>query len=65
MNAAGRSGLTIKARIFFGFSLILMMILILTALGVIRGNSVSNGLATIGDVNSVTQHYGDNSNRQR
>ena len=60
MNNAGLAGLTVKARISFGFAIILMMMIALTAIGISRVDAVSARLATIGDVNSVQQRYAIN-----
>ncbi len=60
MNATGMSGLTIKARISIGFALVLVMMVVLTAIGVLRVNTISTALSTIGDVNSVEQRYAIN-----
>ncbi|WP_334187934.1 methyl-accepting chemotaxis protein [Noviherbaspirillum sp.] len=49
-----------KARIRLGFAVLLFMMVVLTVIGVIRVNAVSNSLATIGDVNSVKQRYAIN-----
>lgn len=60
MNTEGFSRLTIKARIYLGFSAVLIMMVILTAIGIVRVNTISSGLTTIGDVNSVKQRYAIN-----
>jgi len=54
------SDLTLKARIGLGFSLVLFMMAILTIIGIWQVNSISTGLTTIGDVNSVKQRYAIN-----
>jgi len=54
------SGFTMRARILLGFALILLTMIAMTAIGVIRVNAISTGLATIGDVNSVAQRYAIN-----
>ena len=59
MNPTG-SGLTIKARIAFGFAVILVLMAILTVVGISRVNAISNALTIIGDVNSVKQRYAIN-----
>ncbi|MET0184865.1 MAG: methyl-accepting chemotaxis protein [Achromobacter sp.] len=52
--------LTVKARIFAGFALILLLMMALTAIGIVRVNTISSGLSTIGDVNSAKQRYAIN-----
>jgi len=54
------SGFTMRARILLGFALILLTMIAMTAIGVVRVNAISTGLATIGDVNSVAQRYAIN-----
>lgn len=54
------SRLTIKARMCLGFMVILAMMFVVTGMGVTRVNSISNGLTSIGDVNSVKQRYAIN-----
>ena len=54
------SGLSIKARIWLGFAAILMMMLAVTGIGTGRVIAISDGLAAIGDVNSVKQRYAIN-----
>lgn len=60
MKSLSSSGITIKARIFLGFAVILIMMIAVTGIGVSRVNAISNGLASIGDVNSVKQRYAIN-----
>ncbi len=60
MNTNIFSDLTLKARIGLGFALVLSMMAILTIIGIWRVNSISAGLTTIGDVNSVKQRYAIN-----
>nr|WP_314621632.1 methyl-accepting chemotaxis protein [uncultured Noviherbaspirillum sp.] len=60
MNIAGFSSLTIKARIYLGFGAVLIMMVILTAIGISRVNTISASLGTIGEVNSVKQRYAIN-----
>ncbi|MDQ2141172.1 methyl-accepting chemotaxis protein [Alcaligenaceae bacterium B3P038] len=60
MNRLPVPALTVKARIFAGFALILLMMMALTAIGIIRVNAISSSLSTIGDVNSVKQRYAIN-----
>lgn len=60
MNTNILSDLTLKARISLGFALVLSMMAILTIIGIWRVNSISAGLTTIGDVNSVKQRYAIN-----
>ncbi|WP_151639355.1 MCP four helix bundle domain-containing protein [Noviherbaspirillum aerium] len=59
MNSASGS-LTIKARIMTGFAVILAFMTILTTVGVMRVNTISEDLTLIGDVNSVKQRYAIN-----
>jgi methyl-accepting chemotaxis protein len=54
------SDLTLKARIGLGFALVLSMMTVLTIVGIVQVNSISSGLTTIGDVNSVKQRYAIN-----
>jgi methyl-accepting chemotaxis protein len=60
MHNTGLTGLTIKARVCIGFAVILLLMVVLTTIGVSRVNTVSAGLITIGDVNSVKQRYAIN-----
>ncbi|MFA9275888.1 MAG: methyl-accepting chemotaxis protein [Candidatus Aquirickettsiella gammari] len=60
MNTNVFSDLTLKARIGLGFALVLSMMAILTVIGIWQVNSISTGLTTIGDVNSVKQRYAIN-----
>lgn len=60
MNGYNFSKLSVKARIWCGFGLILSMMLITTVFGVMQVNAISNGLTIIGDVNSVKQRYAIN-----
>nr|WP_315486429.1 methyl-accepting chemotaxis protein [uncultured Undibacterium sp.] len=60
MNTKVFSDLTLKARIGLGFALVLTMMAILTIIGIWEVNSISKGLTTIGDVNSVKQRYAIN-----
>lgn len=60
MNKNKVSRFTVKARIWAGFAAILSMMVVLTIVGVNQVNSISNGLITIGDVNSVKQRYAIN-----
>ncbi|WP_395004526.1 methyl-accepting chemotaxis protein [Undibacterium sp.] len=60
MNTNVFSDLTLKARIALGFALVLSMMTILTIIGIWQVNSISTGLTTIGDVNSVKQRYAIN-----
>ncbi|MDY7578799.1 methyl-accepting chemotaxis protein [Herbaspirillum sp. RTI4] len=53
-------GFTVKARIWAGFALVLLMMVILTIIGIREVNSISRGLSTIGDVNSVKQRFAIN-----
>ncbi len=47
--------LRVGARLGWGFSLVLLTLVGLTALGTLRVSSINGSLATIGDVNSVKQ----------
>jgi methyl-accepting chemotaxis protein len=60
MNTTLFSDLTLKARIGWGFALVLSLMAILTSIGIWEVNSISTGLTTIGDVNSVKQRYAIN-----
>lgn len=60
MNTNVFSDLTLKARIGLGFALVLSMMTVLTIVGILQVNSISTGLTTIGDVNSVKQRYAIN-----
>jgi methyl-accepting chemotaxis protein len=53
-------GVTVQARIWIGFAVVLAMMIVLTIVGVNQVNSISQGLKTIGDVNSVKQRYAIN-----
>ncbi|WMD22169.1 methyl-accepting chemotaxis protein [Achromobacter seleniivolatilans] len=54
------SNLSLKSRLVLGFSLVLLMMCLLTAMGITRVNAISNSLTTIGDLNSVKQRYAIN-----
>lgn len=60
MYSTGIKGMTIKAQVCIGFAAILLLMMVLTAIGVSRVNTVSTSLITIGDVNSVKQRYAIN-----
>ena len=60
MSTHDSQGFTVKARIWSGFAAVLVLMVILTIIGVSEVNSISKGLATIGDVNSVKQRYAIN-----
>lgn len=53
-------GMTVRTRIWAGFALVLSMMIVLTIIGIAQVNSISKGLTTIGDVNSVKQRYAIN-----
>lgn len=57
-NTAG--SLTVKARLWIGFGLVLILLIIVTIIGVGEVNAISRGLITIGDFNSVKQRYAIN-----
>ena len=52
--------LSIAARLGLGSSLVLLMLVVLTLIGIYRVNLVETSLTTIGDVNSVKQRYAIN-----
>ena len=60
MDNTGSSSLTIKMRIYLGFAAILLMMIAVTVTGIVRVNTISNSLSTIGDINSVKQRYAIN-----
>ena len=60
MSANFLSNLTLKAKIGVGFALVLSTMAIVTIIGIWQVNSISKGLTTIGDVNSVKQRYAIN-----
>ncbi|WP_194712603.1 methyl-accepting chemotaxis protein [Noviherbaspirillum soli] len=60
MNSTRTNGLTVKARVSLGFAVVLAIMIALTTVGIFRVNSISDGLTTIGDVNSVKQRYAIN-----
>ena len=60
MNTNESFGFTVRARIWAGFALVLLMMVILTIIGIGQVNSISKGLGTIGDVNSVKQRFAIN-----
>ncbi|MFA9217155.1 MAG: methyl-accepting chemotaxis protein [Sphingomonadaceae bacterium] len=60
MNLTQAKTLTVTARIGVGFALVLSSMVMLTVIGIVQVNSISTGLATIGDVNSVKQRYAIN-----
>ncbi|MYZ41643.1 methyl-accepting chemotaxis protein [Schauerella aestuarii] len=60
MTPSPALALTVKARIFAGFALILLLMMALTAIGIVRVNTISSSLTTIGDVNSAKQRYAIN-----
>ena len=52
--------LTIKSRLTFGFGLVLVLIVLLTAIGIVDVNSIDRKLTEITDINSVKQRYAIN-----
>lgn len=52
--------LTIKSRLTFGFGLVLLLIIMLTAIGIVDVNSIDKKLTEITDINSVKQRYAIN-----
>jgi len=60
MNTTEPRSFTVKARIWIGFALVLSMMIMLTIIGISQVNSISKGLAAIGDVNSVKQRFAIN-----
>jgi methyl-accepting chemotaxis protein len=52
--------MSIKARLFIGFGLILLLMLFLTVFGIIKVNTIDSALTEITDVNSVKQRYAIN-----
>lgn len=54
------TSLTIKARVIIGFAFILAIMTVLTIVGVLRVNTISENLTIIGDVNSVKQRFAIN-----
>ncbi len=52
--------MSLKTRLFSGFSIVLLMMLLLTTLGIQQVNQVDDSLAKITDVNSVKQRYAIN-----
>jgi methyl-accepting chemotaxis protein len=60
MHRTQSQPLSVTARIGAGFALVLSSMVVLTVIGIMQVNSISTGLATIGDVNSVKQRYAIN-----
>jgi methyl-accepting chemotaxis protein len=54
------SNLRIGTRLVFGFSILIALMLGLTAIGMIRVADINSSLSTIGDLNSVKQRYAIN-----
>jgi methyl-accepting chemotaxis protein len=54
------SNMKIGVRLGLGFSLVLLMLIALTVLGISRVSNINSSLSTIGDVNSVKQRYAIN-----
>jgi methyl-accepting chemotaxis protein len=57
---ASKNKITVAARLGIGFSLIFVMMLILTGLSIIKVNAIEGGLSRISDVNNVKQRYAIN-----
>ncbi|WP_435237209.1 methyl-accepting chemotaxis protein [Psychromonas sp. PT13] len=54
------NNMTVRQKLFAGFGLVLMMMMILTAIGIKNVNFIDNTLTEISDVNSVKQRYAIN-----
>lgn len=52
--------LSIRSRLYLGFSIVLLMLLILVGLGITKVNFISTSLTQITDINSVKQRYAIN-----
>ncbi|SOE01619.1 methyl-accepting chemotaxis protein [Caenispirillum bisanense] len=59
-GAAARRSLTIASRQIIGFSVVLVLMIVLTAIAAVQVDKISASLATIIDVNSVKQRYAIN-----
>ncbi|RXZ32374.1 methyl-accepting chemotaxis protein [Oxalobacteraceae bacterium CAVE-383] len=57
---ASKNKITVAARLGIGFSLIFVMMLILTGLSIVKVNAIEGGLSRISDVNNVKQRYAIN-----
>ena len=55
-----KNKITVAARLGIGFSLIFVMMLILTGLSIVKVNAIEGGLSRISDVNNVKQRYAIN-----
>ncbi|WP_043531439.1 methyl-accepting chemotaxis protein [Litchfieldella xinjiangensis] len=51
------SGMSIRARLLAGFSTVILLMVILTAMGIRQVNGIDEGLTTINDINSVKQRH--------
>jgi methyl-accepting chemotaxis protein len=52
--------ISVKSRVYSGFALVLMLIVVLTAIGIAQVSKVEGSLSTIADLNSVKQRYAIN-----
>ncbi|MCA1940112.1 MAG: MCP four helix bundle domain-containing protein, partial [Caenispirillum bisanense] len=59
-EAPARRSLTIASRQIIGFSVVLLLMIVLTAIAALQVDKISASLATIIDVNSVKQRYAIN-----
>jgi len=55
-----QNSLTLRARVRFGFAAVLLMMVVLTAIGVMEVNEVDSSLRKISEVHSVRQRYAIN-----
>jgi methyl-accepting chemotaxis protein len=60
MNNFSFSGLSVKARIWLSFGLILVLMVVVTIIGVMQVNSIARNLIVISEVNSIKQRYAIN-----
>ena len=52
--------MTINLRLIIGFSIVLLMMVLLTVVGIYRVNVIDTTITQINDVNSVKQRYAIN-----